>query len=185
MNATEIQNPWLAQRAREIRESIDELRRDVAPLPYLQLGWRPPDGGWSIAQVVEHLIITDESYMAVFERVLAQPPKVRGIAPWRPSLIGGLLTRSQMPDSKKKLTTPAQWRPGPQPRADVVEAYIKVRERLLDLLARADGYDLRRTKLSSPAAKLIRINLGDAFMTLIVHAQRHLRQIERIKRAMG
>jgi hypothetical protein len=25
------------------------------------------------------------------------------------------------------------------------------------------------------------MNLGDAFMTLVVHAQRHLRQIERIK----
>ena len=176
-----IDNPWLAERARAIRASIDELKRDVQPLAYLQIGWRPPDGGWSIAQVVEHLIITDESYLELLERVLARKPERAWRGEWKPSLIGGLLTRSQMPDSKKKVTTPAIWRPGPEPRANVVEEYIKVRERLLEMVARADGFDLRRTKLSSPAAKLIRMNLGDAFMTLVVHTQRHLRQIERIR----
>lgn len=174
-----IDNPWLAERARDIRASIDELKRAVLPLAYLQIGWRPPDGGWSIAQIVEHLIITDESYLQTFERLVAKPPEHRWRGEWKPSLMGGLLTRSQRPDSKKKLTTPAIWRPGPQPRANVVEEYIRVRERLLEMVARADGFDLR-TRLSSPAAKLIRINLGDALLTLVVHTQRHLSQIERI-----
>jgi hypothetical protein len=176
---------WLAQRASEVRASIEQLQRDVVPLSYLQLGWRPPDGGWSIAQVMEHLVITDQSYIDAFERILAAPPGKRSNQPWRPSLIGGLLTRSQRPDSKQKMTTPARWRPGPEARADVVAAYIAVRERLIDIMRRAEGHDLRRTKLSSPAARLIRLNLGDAFMTLVVHTQRHLQQIERIKGHAG
>ncbi|HET9441300.1 MAG TPA: DinB family protein [Longimicrobiales bacterium] len=181
MNDAQINNPWLAQRARELQTSIVEIERDVAPLAYLQIGWRPPDGGWSIAQVMEHLIITDQSYIDALEPLLAQPPRRVVQEAWRPSLMGGLLTRSQMPDSKRKLTTPRIWRPAPEARAHVVEEYIAVRKRLLQLLERADGHDLRRTRLSSPAARWIRMNLGDAFMTLIVHTQRHLQQIRRIK----
>src|SRR5688572_20003663 len=97
---------WLAERAREVQDSIAQIRRDVEPLAYLQLGWRPPDGGWSIAQVMEHLIITDLSYIDAFEVILAQPPKKQNAGAWRPSLIGGFLTRSQQPDSKQKMTTP-------------------------------------------------------------------------------
>ena len=178
-------NRWLADRIREVEESIQVFERDVATLEYLQLGWRPPEGGWSIAQVVEHLIITDESYLAEFERILAQPPKNASTEEWRPSLIGGFLTRSQSPESKQKMKSPAMWRPAPEARANVVDEYIKVRRRLVELMRRADGHDLRRTKLSSPAAKFIRINLGDAFMTLVVHTQRHLRQIQRIRSHPG
>ena len=181
MSDPHIDNPWLAERAREVRANIDAFQRDVQPLAYLQIGWRPPDGGWSIGQVVEHLIINDESYLQLFDRMLARKPERAWRGEWKPSLIGGLLTRSLMPDSKRKVTTPAIWRPGPQPRANVVEEYIQSQERMLEALRKADGHDLRGTKLSSPAMKLMRMNLGDAFLTLVVHTQRHLKQIERIR----
>jgi hypothetical protein len=175
-----MQNQWLADRIKEVEDSIRTLERDVAPLEYLQLGWRPPEGGWSIAQVVEHLIITDESYLEQFDRILAQKPATPSTEEWTPSLIGGFLTRSQMPDSRK-MKSPTRWRPGPEARANVVEAYIGVRRRLIEAMRKADGHNLKRIKLSSPAAKMIRINLGDAFMTLVVHTQRHLLQIQRIR----
>jgi hypothetical protein len=178
-------NKWLADRIREVEESIHAFERDVATLEYLQIGWRPPEGGWSIAQVVEHLIITDESYLAEFDRILARAPRNATTEEWRPSLIGGFLTRSQRPDSKQRMKSPAVWRPAPEARADVVAEYIKVRRHLVDIMQRADGVDLRRTKLSSPAAKFIRLNLGDAFMTLVVHTQRHLAQIQRIRSHAG
>lgn len=173
-------NKWLADRISEVEESIAVVEREVLPLAYLQIGWRPPEGGWSIAQVMEHLIITEESYLATFDRILARRPVHASNEEWTPSLIGGFLTRSQMPEARK-MTSPSAWRPAPEARANVVEEYIAVRRRLIEAMRKADGHNLRRTKLSSPAAKLVRINLGDAFMTLVVHTQRHLRQIERIR----
>ena len=178
-------NSWLTEREREIRASIAELREKVAPLEYLQLGWRPPEGGWSIAQVMEHLIITDESYLQPLSAALSGAKTTATSPEWRPSLIGGFLIRSQMPESTTKVRTPARWRPGPEARANVVEEYIRIRERLIEVLRQADGKDLRRVKLSSPAAKWIRINAGDALMTLVVHTQRHLRQIDRIMQHPG
>ena len=176
----EIEQPWLAQRAEEVRASITALQRDVAPLTYLQLGWRPPHGGWSIAQVLEHLLITDASYVEELRRVLPQAPHATS-PNWMPSLIGGFLVRSLAPDNTRRMPTPRRWRPGPGSRANPVAEYIALREQIIALMGEAQGKDLRRTKLRSPAAKFIRINLGDAFMALIVHTRRHLRQIERIK----
>ena len=181
----EINNPWLAERAREIQQSILDIERDVVPLQYLQLGWRPPTGGWTIAQVMEHLIISDRSYVDLLTGKLQQPPARPVYSTWRPSLMGGLLVRAQRPESKRKVTTPPMWRPGPEARAEVVQEYIELRKRLLALVRQADGHDLRRTRLSSPAAKWLRLNLGDAIMTLVVHTQRHLQQIERIKSTEG
>ncbi len=70
MNDRQLNNRWLAERVSDVRASIADLRREVGPLAYLQLGWRPPEGGWSIAQVIEHLIITDESYLEPIERLV-------------------------------------------------------------------------------------------------------------------
>lgn len=185
MNDRQLNNRWLAERVGDVRASIADLRREVGPLAYLQLGWRPPEGGWSIAQVIEHLIITDESYLEPIERLVERPAAAPTYETWRASLVGGLLVRSQMPDSTRKVKTPTRWRPGPEPRAHGLEDYIRVREKLIELMVRADGHDLRRSRLHSPATRLIRLNLGDAFMTLVVHTQRHLAQIARIKGHAG
>lgn len=181
MTDPQINNPWLAERARDVRANIAALRSETEPLAYLQLGWRPPEGGWSIAQVLEHLIITDESYLDELEPLLAAPPRHPSYVPWKPSLLGGLLVRSQRPDATMKVKTPTRWRPGPEPRADPLGQYIRLQEGLVALIERADGHDLRRTRLHSPISRLIRLNLGDAIMTLVVHTQRHLQQIRRIK----
>ena len=85
-----------------------------------------------------------------------------------------------MPTSTRKTPSPQIFRPA-EPRANVVEEYIKVREDLLLLMESAGGIDLRRNKLTSPVSKLIRINLGDAFLILVVHTQRHLHQIARVR----
>jgi hypothetical protein len=46
---------------------------------------------------------------------------------------------------------------------------------------RAATLDWRRTRTTSPISPLIRLNLGDCFTILVVHAQRHLGQIDRLR----
>lgn len=170
---------WLDERAREVRASIAAIRKIGGELEYLQLGWRPPDGGWSIAQVFEHLIIAETSYFAGVRRILGQGKQ--GSEEYSASLIGGFIIRSLQPTSTRKVPAPRIYKPAPEARANVVDEYIKVREELLAYIERARGFDLRRNKLSSPVMKIIRVNLGDVFVIAIVHTQRHWQQIERIR----
>ena len=49
-------------------------------------------------------------------------------------------------------------------------------ERLLDASATLPW---RRLRFTSPYSALVRPNLGDAFLVLVTHAERHLDQIDR------
>ena len=172
-------NQWLEERAREVRESIAAINKLRDELRYLQLGWRPPDGSWSIAQVFEHLIISDVSYLESMREMVEHGK--RGSTPWKPTFGGGLLIRTVSPTQKRKSRAPRIYRPPAEPRANVVEAYLALRKNFLELVERADGVDLRRTRMVSPVTPLIRPNLGDAIMVLTIHTQRHLQQIDRIR----
>lgn len=171
---------WLDERAREVRASIEQLKTLDRELQYLQLGWRPSDGGWSIAQVIEHLILTDEPYVDIIPNLL--PKAKRGDATWKPTIMGGFITRAVDPQSTGKVKARKGFQPGPEPRAHGIRDYIAIRERLLPIIEQLKGYDLNSIRMRSPVMGLIRYNVGDALMILTKHTQRHLQQIDRIRK---
>jgi hypothetical protein len=146
-----------------------------------QLVWRPPAGGWSVAQAFEHMVIAADSYLdrigpIVEAAALPDAPPVR--RPWKPSVMGGLLVRSLQ--SPRKLPAPKIYRPGPRAREDVIAAFIERHRRTAGLLERSVGLVWSDYPFRSPVTRLIRMNLGDAFSVLVVHAERHLGQVDRI-----
>jgi hypothetical protein len=82
------------------------------------------------------------------------------------------------------MPAPRPYRVGPQARANVVDEFLGTVRRIGELMRRADGHDLR-VGLASPVSPLLRMNVGDAFRILVVHAHRHLAQVERTRRAVG
>jgi hypothetical protein len=144
----------------------------------------PPDGGWSIAQVFEHLCIADASYLddclpAAIERAKAR----RGGTRWRSTWIGAWL-RKTLARRDNKLPAPKPYRVGTDVRPDVVEAWLSGVRRLRELVVAADGLDLN-VKLRSPVAWFVRLTLGDALAIPVVHGHRHLDQVARIRAAVG
>jgi hypothetical protein len=170
---------WLDERATEIRASNDEIRKLESELQYLQLGWRPPDGGWSIAQVFEHLILTDQPYVAIMSELLKNAK--RGGSEYRPTMLGNFIINAVSPEATRKVRARPGFQPAPEPRANVVKDYLAIREEIVRLVERSKGVDLNRSKMKSPVMSLIRYNLGDAIMILARHTQRHLQQINRVR----
>jgi hypothetical protein len=148
------------------------------------LSWKPPSGGWSIGQVLEHLVLAAESYLGPMRQVIEGAQATPGADPlWRPSLMGGVLARALR--APRKLPAPRAYAPAPTPRPDVLEVF---RAKLRDtawLLDRARPLEWNRLRLGSPITPLIRLNLGDCFAISVAHAHRHLGQIERIRRDPG
>lgn len=60
---------------------------------------------------------------------------------------------------------------------------MKRQEDLGHLLTEASGIDWRGVRMRSPVTRLVRMNLGDALTVLVVQAERHAAQIERVKKA--
>lgn len=176
-----LSNPHLTVWDALLVASAMQARAAVAPLASAQRSQRPSWGGWSVAEVFEHLCITDGLYAAPLhalfsvERARLAP---RRSPAWRPTLWGRLLLWSLNPRNTRKSPAPAAFRPGAV-RENVVEMWLQQVEAMRSLMREADGLDLRALKLSSPAARLIRLNAGDAFALCAVHAQRHLGQVMR------
>lgn len=166
------------------RAVIERIRTAVAGIPPDKLLRQPPTGGWSIAEVLEHLIVSADSYLALIGPVVQgnDGRAAAGDAIWKPSLMGGLLVQSFR--SSRKMPAPKLYKPGPSPRPRALEEFSKRQEDVARLIADADGIDWRTTRLSSPVMSLIRMNLGDAFTVLVAHAERHAGQIERVRKAV-
>jgi len=149
--------------------------------------WQPPEGGWTIAQVFEHLCVANEDYLMAIQPALNRRsdgvPGSFAATPWRPSLAGRLLVRSL--ESPRKLRAPRRWQPSPTARPNVTAEFVARQRRIEELIERSTAHDWQRVRLASPVSSLIRMNVGDAFTILVAHAERHFQQIERIRAAFA
>ena len=66
-----------------------------------------------------------------------------------------------------------------------LEAFLERHRETIDLMQVADGLDLQRIRIESPANAVIKLPLGAAFLMLAAHARRHLWQIRRGLSASG
>ena len=180
-----LHDAMLLQLLTELDRIEPRTRVAVTGLPESKFREVPPDGGWSVAQVFEHLCIVTASYLdgplpAALAKARERGPSSR---PWKPSFVGGWLTKS-MSEGGKPMPSPAPWRVGPVARERAVDEFLALIARLRTALIEADAGDLG-VGVTSPASPIIRMNLGDALRLCVVHCHRHLAQAERTRRAIG
>jgi len=140
---------------------------------------RPGAGaGWSIDRILEHLCLAGDDYMAEMRTALAEPGAMLRDGRWRPTVSGRLLVWSMT--SHWKIPAPRRIVPVEVPRPAVLEAFLERNAALRDLLATAAAREWRLVSLTSPYARLVRLNFGDAARVVVRHAERHARQMARI-----
>ena len=185
MSATIAQEELLRQLRAATERDTKRARALALDLDADRMRRRPPTGGWSVSEVYEHLCITNDSYLVMIAPLADRSgsPTTVADAQWKPTLMGGFMTKQF--ESPRKIPAPRSYRPGPEAREGVVDAFIDRQRQLLDLLERTKHIDWSRTRLGSPVTKLIRFNLGDCFRILVAHTHRHLGQIERIRAGIG
>ena len=167
-----VQHPHLTDLLNRLAKCRDQIR-DLAAEPGDALNWQPPEGGWRIAMVLEHLYTTSEAYFGVVEPAMVRGSEKKGQAPWKPGITGKIfLNALQKPT---KLKAPKKFQPI-NPRDPIGDQFIQQQENLALLIRKADGLDLRRIKFGSPVSSLLRFSLGDCFAILVTHQERHIKQ---------
>jgi nucleoid-associated protein YejK len=97
-----------------------------------------------------------------------------------------LLIRHVSPESPKKLTAPKAFRPaGASAISGALDRYLREQEEFLNFVRQSAGIDYNRVRLRSPVTPLVRYSLADAFVVIVVHAQRHLQQARRVRATSG
>ncbi len=181
-----FQDPHL-ERLRSRLEAIEPRTRAVLQgLSAEAMLRRPPSGGWSIAEVLEHLCLSHDLYLdrhlpAVVARARARKPPLR---PFAPSLVGRFLLSAMREVNRNRFPTTRALSVRAAVRDGAAEAFLASVHRIEALMREADGHDLT-VSFRSPVAPIVPLRLGDAFAVLIEHAHRHLAQAERVREATG
>lgn len=177
----------LAPELDTFRQQFERLARDAESMAGAltddQFNWTPPSGGWSVAQCVEHLNITVRSYLPALDEGIADAIRrgLYGEGPFRYHWVARLFVRTVGPSPPMKFRAPAVWMPpASRPRQETLAAFRAYQVQCIDRLRQANGLDLSRAKVKSPASSLLRLPLGSAFATLVAHAERHLAQARRV-----
>jgi hypothetical protein len=166
----------------ESAASRDHIAALVRPLNLAQLNEHPEPKGWSIGEVLEHLLIADELYDDSTAKLLASSRPDAGAAAreWKPTFLGKWIAESLV--APRKLKGPPAFRVRHGPRNGVVEAFLAHELKFLQVMDEASQYDWNALKLHSPALPRFtpKLNLGDAFRVHVVHVTRHAKQVERL-----
>jgi hypothetical protein len=165
---------------RRVAAICADAEQMAAGLTEGQLSWTPPDGGWSVAEVLEHLLIATGFFLPTMNALVAGKPPAESPRPWTPSFFGKLILKAIDPVNRATTNAPKIFRPGPTPRPRVVAAFLDQMAEYRTVLVRGSRADWNRIRLSSPVARFIRVNLGDAYTIIVLHSERHINQVRRV-----
>ena len=177
-----IQRDFHAQLRAEAIALREQLAGLIRPLNAAQLDEHPEPKGWSVAEVIEHLIISDERSRAPAMDAMrtARADATAPLRAWKPSFLGGLIAGSlQKP---RKLKSPKVFLPSSPARGGAVEVLLASEAQFVTAMDTAASLDWRALRVRSGALPPFapKMNLGDAFRIHVVHVRRHTAQIERL-----
>lgn len=181
-----LRNPRLQALAEQAGDNDAEARRVAGGLSPGQLRWRPPEGGWGVGDCLEHLVASAEIYCSRAVPAIERARTAGGEAVYRGwgKTLGGRLLLFAV-SSKLRLKAPRRIQPPPEPGLDALDRFLDRQREVVELMRAADGLDLGRIRFASPVNALFRLNLGEAFEVLQVHAARHLAQARRVRERDG
>ena len=160
--------------------SLQGIIDEVKPLTEAQWNWRTDTSEWSIAQVVEHLIVHDELFSREV-RVLTALPEMIAQNDSLFSDDASILSYSEITlqntgNSPSYMEPLGRW----CSKEDAVMAYSRIRRSLIDFVKTCDK-DLRKYYTASGRGPTRYRDIHQLLLISIAHTQRHLSQIQNIK----
>ena len=183
-----VQSAGLAGVVEELEALAADARRVFGTLTAAQLNWKPTDAEWSVGQCFEHLIKTNEKFLAVLGRVARGERKSstwERVSPLS-GFFGRLMIRSLRPDSGRKFKAPAKIAPAASDiDAQVIERFGEHQKQLAEAVRAVRHVDPNGIVVTSPVARFVTYSLLDACRIVATHERRHFAQAERVLRRPG
>jgi len=169
----------------DIYAAIDDTRRRLAArvetLSATQQTFRLSDTAWSIADIIEHLAVTEERMIQLIGMLLSKTESLRtekadsSLPAFEPFSLEEMAREAH----GKKFESPAEVRPGGAAAlGDSLAKLQSTRAALQALRPRLAAADL--TAVSYPHPFFGALNLAQWLAFTGLHEERHLRQIERL-----
>jgi hypothetical protein len=153
-------------------------------IPHSRFARKPSPESWSANECLQHLNSYGKYYLPAIEKSIAKGSKEPFKDEFSPGWLGNYFTKLMLPSANgkpsKKMKSPKDHAPKTIIESHLVVAeFIDQQEKLLRLLIQAKKIDLNKNKVGISIAPFIKLKLGDVFMFLIAHLQRHTLQAQR------
>lgn len=161
----------------DFKNQFGELNKD-------QINLKPTPRGWSIGQIIDHIITINKTYFPVFGNILNGNNRTPFIGRVRffVNLFGNLILKSTLPSTVKKTQTIPIWEPKESDIDNhIFDEFEEHQGALIQWIDRLEVIDKRNTVISSPANKYIVYDLEKALEIIVQHELRHYQQALKIK----
>jgi uncharacterized damage-inducible protein DinB len=179
---------FLENKLQQIEKAVDTTINAFSQLNVEQLNYKTDPKSWSIAQCLDHLVISDKQYTSIIKRMAAgtYEPTFWAKMGIGAKFFGRFLIKTTTAIPEKKVKTLSSFEPSKSDLpADIVEKYQAHDKEWRAILSQLDGIDYANTRLSSPAGAAITYNLEDLLTLLANHKERHYHQAMAVMQSEG
>ena len=177
----------------EYRSGFQALKDDatalVADVDAEALRHPPDTDTWTVVQIFDHVNTAGWLLLSSLETAIekGQADGPYGEPPFRYGFVSRWFVRSMQPSSGWTFTAPSVFEPDTADTLypdETVEEFRGLQDQFASCVVSAEGLDLRRIRVPSPAVPLLRISLGAWFESTLAHERRHLDQAREVLRAL-
>lgn len=176
--------PELKEHCNQLDAIKDEVAMMLKKIGHPGFNWKPSSDRWSVGECLDHLNVLGSKFIPEFEKAIAkgQERKKVGKPPFRYGILDKWFISYLEPSSKKKIKSPRIYKPAKSSldKNETLRAFVKLQDDLKRIITKANGLNLKRIRVSSPAIHLLRLSLGAWFIAHIAHEKRHVLQMQRI-----
>ncbi len=145
---------------------------------------QPAPGAWSASQCLEHLNSYGRYYLPAIEKSMAKANGNKPALYFKSSWLGNYFYKMMLPENngsiKKKMKSPKDHQPRLELNSEkVLNEFISQLEILSRLLSAAYHTDLNSARVPISISPFIKLKLGDVFLFLTAHINRHVLKAER------
>jgi hypothetical protein len=179
------------ERINSVISDMKEIAADAAEtfgaLSGEQLNWKPGEKSWSIAQCLDHLILTNQQFYPEFDKLAGGDRRNTFWQNYSPftGFFGRFLIKAVTEDSKKAKAPSKKIVPPSDLPADIVEQFQANVAEVCEKVFSVAGADRQKVVVSSPFLAVMTYKLDDAYSVLVEHTKRHIRQAKRVMQADG
>jgi len=171
------------EQARELKAELEVVSKEVRAvaegIDVATLTKRPTNGGWSVAEILQHLILTADAMLPLTEGAIVELQRAgrKSTAPSGLGVMGWLLVKALEPPPRMKSKTSKPFEPlEVGDPLTLASRLLEKNAKLLSLIDRAEGLATTTVKIASPFNANVKYNVYAAFRITLVHARRHLWQ---------
>ena len=167
----------------ELTRIANDANERFGELSEQQLNWKPSAKGWSIAQCLDHVIVTHKLYFPLLGRLADGSHKPSFQERFSPlsGLWGRMLLYLVSPETERKVKTAPMAEPSQSEIDQIVERFAEHQAEMIEHLRRLPStIDPHKTIITSPLMAIVTYSLDNTFTIFTTHSQRHLDQAVRV-----